>query len=111
MLYCGMEKRLSDEEILDDMTEIGLDVINPIQPLVMDPLYIKKRYGKSLTLFGAIDIQRLLPFGTTDEIRRTVREYKQKLGENGGYILSPAHNIQADTSLDRIQAFYDEALK
>jgi len=99
------------EAILDDMTEIGLDVINPIQPLAMDPYYIKKRYGKSLTLFGAIDIQRLLPFGTVDEICRTVREYKRTLGENGGYILSPAHNIQADTSLENIQAFYGEALR
>jgi uroporphyrinogen decarboxylase len=98
------------EAILDDMAEIGLDVINPIQPLAMDPYYIKKRYGRALTLFGAIDIQRLLPLGTVEEIRRTVREYKQALGENGGYILSPAHNIQADTSLERIQAFYDEAL-
>jgi len=98
------------EAILDEMAEIGLDVINPIQPLAMDPLYIKKRYGKSLTLFGAIDIQKLLPFGTAEEIRRTVRDYKRALGESGGFIISPAHNIQPDTSVENIRAFYEEAL-
>jgi len=98
------------EAILDDMIEIGLDVINPVQPLAMDPVHIKKRYGKSLTLFGAIDVQQLLPFGTTKQIRDQVREYKRILGENGGYILSPAHHIQSDTCLESIKAFYDEAL-
>ena len=56
------------EAILDDMIEIGLNVLNPIQPLSMDPVHIKRRYGKNLTLFGAIDVQQLLHFGTPAEI-------------------------------------------
>jgi uroporphyrinogen decarboxylase len=99
------------EEILDDMIEIGLDVLNPIQPLSMDPVSIKRRYGKRLTLFGAIDVQRLLPFGTPAEVRKAVREAKEVLGAGGGYILSPAHHIQSDTSLKNIQAYYEEALR
>ncbi len=99
------------EAILDEMAEIGLNVINPIQPLAMDPYKIKERYGKKLTLFGAIDVQNLLPYGTVDEIRETVTKYKKILGADGGYILSPAHHIQSDTGLEKIQAFYEEALK
>ena len=99
------------EEILDDMIEIGLNVLNPIQPLSMDPVHIKRRYGKHLTLFGAIDVQQLLPFGTPAQIEKTVREAKAVLGEGGGYILSPAHHIQSDTSLENIQAYYEEALR
>jgi uroporphyrinogen decarboxylase len=99
------------EQILDDMVEIGLNVLNPIQPLSMDPVHIKRRYGKQLTLFGAIDVQNLLPFGTPGEIRESVREAKRVLGEGGGYILSPAHHIQSDTSLQNIQAFYEEAFQ
>lgn len=99
------------EEILDDMIEIGLNVLNPIQPLSMDPAYIKRRYGRRLTLFGAIDVQHLLPFGTPAEIRKAVRDAKATLGEGGGYILSPAHHIQADTSLENIQTYYEEALQ
>ena len=99
------------EEILDDMIEIGLNVLNPIQPLSMDPVHIKRRYGKHLTLFGAIDVQQLLPFGTPAQIKKAVREAKAVLGEGGGYILSPAHHIQSDTSLENIQAYYEEALR
>lgn len=99
------------EQILDDMVEIGLDVLNPIQPLSMDPVAVKRRYGKRLTLFGAIDVQKLLPFGTPDEVRVAVRDAKRVLGEGGGYILSPAHHIQSDTSLENIRAFYEEALR
>ena len=99
------------EAILDDMVEIGLEALNPIQPLAMDPFYIKKRYGRKLTLFGAVDIQRLMPYGTPGDIVRTVREYRETLGKDGGFILSPAHHLQSDTSLENIQAFYKAALE
>jgi uroporphyrinogen decarboxylase len=96
-------------DFIDEMIEIGLDVLNPIQPLALDPFMVKRRYGKRLTMFGAIDVQRLLPYGTEAEIVSTVREYKKYLGAGGGYILSPAHHIQSDTSLHNILAFYSEA--
>lgn len=96
-------------DILDDMVEIGLDVLNPIQPLAMDPYKIKKHFGKKLTMFGAIDVQELMPHGTREQIVQTVRDYKKYLGAEGGYILSPAHHLQSDTSLENIMAFYDTA--
>ncbi len=96
-------------DALDELADIGLDVINPIQPLAMNPYEIKKRFGKRLTLFGAIDVQNLMPFGTKQEIIQTVRDYKKYLGAEGGYILSPAHHIQSDTCLENIVAFYDTA--
>lgn len=96
-------------DILDDMVEIGLDVLNPIQPLAMDPYGIKRRFGRKLTMFGAIDVQELMPNGTREQIIRTVRDYKKYLGAEGGYILSPAHHLQSDTSLENIMAFYDTA--
>lgn len=98
------------EKILDEMAEIGLDVINPIQPLAMDPKAIKQRYGKTLSLFGAVDVQQLMPFGTPEQITATVEDYRASLGAGGGYILSPAHHLQSDTSLANIQAFYRAAL-
>lgn len=98
-------------DILDEMADIGLDVINPIQPLAMDPYEIKKRFGKRLTLFGAVDVQNLMPFGTREQIEHTVREYKKYLGCQGGYILSPAHHLQSDTSLENMMAFYRTAME
>lgn len=98
------------EAILDDMAEIGLDVINPVQPAAMDPVYIKKRYGKKLVLFGGLCVQYILPGGTPDEVKKEVRRLKTEVGRGGGYILAPAHNIQSDTPLENIFAFYEEAL-
>ena len=55
-----------------------------------------KRFGDRLTFHGAVDIQQVLPFGTEDEIDAEVKERITTLGFGGGYILAPAHNVQAD---------------
>ncbi len=96
-------------EILDDMIEIGLDVLNPLQPMAIDPFEIKKRYGKHLALFGGLCVQRVMPFGTVEDVRNAVKKLIAELGKGGGYILAPAHHIQADTSLENIRAFYETA--
>lgn len=98
-------------EIIDELVEIGLDVLNPIQPLAMEPAYIKQRYGNKITLFGGLDVQRIMPYGTPDEVRAEVRRLKSVCGQDGGYILSPAHHIQSDTSLENVMAFYEAALE
>ncbi len=99
------------EAILDDMAEIGLDVINPVQPAAMDPVKIKQRYGKRLALFGGLCVQYILPGGTPGDVRCEVRRLKAEVGRGGGYILAPAHNIQSDTPVQNILSFYEEALK
>lgn len=99
------------EAILDDMHEIGLDVINPIQPKCMNPLYIKKRYGKKLAMFGGVDIQHTMPFGTVDEVVEEVRLLCTECGKGGGYIISPSHYLQIDTSVEKILAYYESAKK
>ncbi len=97
------------EAILDDMVEIGLDVLNPLQPLAIDPFRIKKRYHKRLALFGGLCVQFVMPDGSTADVRAAVSRLKSELGDGGGYILAPAHHIQADTPMENIRAFYDEA--
>jgi len=98
-------------DILDDMIEIGLDVLNPLQPMAIDPFETKKRYGKRLALFGGLCVQRVMPYGSVQDVRDTVRKLKTEMGRDGGYILAPAHHIQADTSLDNIKALYETALE
>ena len=97
------------EVILEEMHEIGLDVINPIQPGAMDPAHIKKRYGKKLALWGTLDEQNILPFGTSEEVKAEVKRLIKSCAPGGGFILAPAHNIQADTSIENILAFYEAA--
>ena len=98
-------------EILDDMIEIGLDVLNPIQPMAIDPFETKKRFGKRLALFGGLCVQHTMPYGSVEDVRNAVEKLTSEMGKGGGYILAPAHHIQADTSLDNINMFYRTASK
>ncbi|MEN8154989.1 MAG: uroporphyrinogen decarboxylase family protein [Acidobacteriota bacterium] len=99
------------EAVIDEMIEIGLDVLNPIQPLAINPFEIKKRYGKRLVLFGGLCVQRTMPLGTVQDVHNAVTGLKRDVGAGGGYILAPAHHIQADTPIENVMAFYDSALK
>jgi uroporphyrinogen decarboxylase len=93
--------------ILDDLVQIGMDVFNPVQPNVPghDPRTLKARLGDRLSFWGAIDQQHLLPHGSAAEIERDVAEKIAALGPGGGYLCSPAHIIQADTSMQNVEAF------
>jgi uroporphyrinogen decarboxylase len=93
--------------ILNDLIEIGLEVFNPVQPNVPghDPEALKTQYGDRLSFWGAIDQQQLLPFGTPAEIEADVKAKIAVLGRDGGYLCSPAHIVQSDTSLANLEAF------
>ena len=99
--------------IIPDLIEIGLDILNPLQPLAagMDAAFLKNTYGDTICLFGGIDVQELLPRGTPEEVKRVVKEKISSLGKGGGYILAPAHNIQPDTPLENIFALYEAVRK
>lgn len=94
------------EAIIDDLIEIGLDVLHPIQPKTMMPLKIKKRYGNNIVLWGTLDVQEILPCYSPAQIEEEVKRLINDCAPNGGFILSPAHAIQADTSTENILAFY-----
>jgi uroporphyrinogen decarboxylase len=95
--------------ILEDLVEIGMDVFNPVQPNVPghEPEALKARLGDRLSFWGAIDQQHLLPNGTPDEIGRDVRTKIAALGPGGGYMCSPAHIVQADTSMENVETFIE----
>jgi len=97
------------KELIPDLLDIGLDILNPIQPLAKDmaPEEIKKEFGKALTLHGCIDVQKLLPRSKPEEIKEKVKRYAHTLGEGGGVILAPAHNLQADIPLENIVSLYE----
>jgi len=99
------------EPIIDDFVEIGLDILNPLQPQAINISSLKKRYGKNLSFWGGIDIQKTLPFGTVEDITNEVKKRIRELGEGGGYIIAPSHHIQLDTSVENIMAFFDAAKK
>jgi uroporphyrinogen decarboxylase len=101
---CGAVKPL-----IPDFIEIGLDILNPIQPLAtgMEPQQLKDKFGKDLIFFGGICVQDLLPNGTPEEVKTETIRRAKILGKDGGYIIAPAHNIQEDTSMENILALFD----
>jgi len=98
----------SIQRIIPDMIALGIDILNPIQWTCarMDRKKLKKEFGSQVIFHGAMDNQHTLPFGSVENVRREVIENLDTLGQNGGYILAPCHNIQANTPIENILALY-----
>ncbi len=96
--------------IIPELVEIGIDVLNPIQPLSMDPVAIKKSAGDKLCFWGTIDEQHTLPFGSAADVEAEVRERLRTVGQNGGLILAPTHHVQLDTPLENFWAMVNTIL-
>ncbi|MCL5070016.1 MAG: hypothetical protein M1308_03850 [Actinobacteria bacterium] len=97
--------------LIDDLIEIGVDILNPVQPLAKDMNIenLKKKYGKNICFWGGIDEQKLLPFGNLQDITEEVGRLIKIFGRDGGYILAPAHNIQSDVKPENIIRLYEIA--
>lgn len=98
------------KQIIPDLIDIGLDILHPIQPEAMDPFTLKKEYGRDLTFCGGIGTQRLLPYGSADEIHEQIERLKDVMGRGGGYILEPGITIQADVPLKNIITMIEAVL-
>jgi uroporphyrinogen-III decarboxylase len=90
--------------IIPDLIEIGVDVLNPIQPASMDPAQIKREFGNQLCFWGSIDEQHTLPFGSAADVEAEVRHRLETIGRDGGLILAPTHHVQLDTPLENFWA-------
>jgi uroporphyrinogen decarboxylase len=88
--------------------ECGLDILDPLQTTAagMDMEKIKREFGDKLAFHGSIDIQRVMPFGTVDEVREEVKLRIKQLAPGGGFILAPSHAFQDDTPPENIVAMY-----
>ena len=96
--------------LIDDLIEIGVDVLNPIQPLpgLMDPETLRERFGGRLTFHGGLDVQTLLPSGTPDEVADHVRRYFEILGAEN-YIMAPTNSVQPGTPPENVAVAYATA--
>lgn len=90
--------------IMGDLIEIGVDILNALQPTAanMDLQSIKETFGSQAALFGGLDTQDVIPFGSLDDIEREVKHALKVAAPGGGYILAGAHNIQPDTSVEKL---------
>ncbi len=97
-------------DLMDDLVEIGLNVINPIQPECMDPVDVKKRWGDRIVIHGGISLQRTLPFGSVADVKAEVTDLIRQCGYNGGLVMFPSNVIQPDTPVENVIACFQTAL-
>jgi uroporphyrinogen decarboxylase len=96
-------------KIIPDMIEAGIDVLNPIQWRCkgMDRANLKRDFGAHIVFHGGVDNQQTLAYGSVEDVREEVMVNIQVLGEEGGYIPAPCHNIQAVSPPENIVAMYE----
>jgi uroporphyrinogen decarboxylase len=97
--------------IIPDLIEIGLDVLNPVQPACMDPAKLKEAFGDRLCFWGSMDEQHTLPFGSPADVKNEVLTRLKTIGKNGGLILGPTHHVQLDTPLENFWAMVNTAVE
>ncbi len=95
---------------LDDMIEIGLDAIHPVQSAAMDVEALGKRYGNNLVFYGGIDCQDVLNHGTPDDVRKNVENIVKHLGRYGNMVLAPI-NIMRDVPIANFVALAEAVNK
>jgi uroporphyrinogen decarboxylase len=95
------------QEIYPDLIEIGAHVHQTFQPEIYDMAGVKREYGRDLAFWGGISTQGLLPRATPEEIRREVRETLRLMGQGGGYIASPTHDVAEDVPAENILALLE----
>lgn len=95
------------EPIVPDLVEIGLNVLNPIQPECMDDRKLKREFGHTLSFWGGINVQKTIPFGSPADVVSEVREKLEIYADAGGFIISSSHNVQPNVrSVDNTLIYY-----
>jgi len=98
------------EPLIEAMIECGFDILNPVQCSThgMDPAHLKEEFGERIVFWGGgVETQTTLAFGTPEEVRKEVLQRCEIFAENGGFVFTSVHNIQADTPVENIVAMID----
>jgi uroporphyrinogen decarboxylase len=91
--------------IVPELIEIGVSVLNPVQPECMDPAALKAEFGDRLAFWGTVGTQSTMPHGTPAEVRAVVRERIATVGKGGGLLISPTHTLEPDVPWENVVAF------
>ena len=96
-------------DIVEELIGIGVDVLNPVQPECVEPALLKEKYGQRLSFYGCVGTQTVMPFGTAEDVRKTVRELFDTVGKGGGLLLCPTHMLEPEVPWENIEAFVETA--
>jgi uroporphyrinogen decarboxylase len=95
------------QELFPELIDIGLDVFNPFQPDVMDVYDVKRRFGDRLAFYGGMSVQKMLPYGTPEQVRDETRRLMDGIGQGGGFIIAPSHHMPGDIPVENMLAFVE----
>ncbi|MFW6119758.1 MAG: uroporphyrinogen decarboxylase family protein, partial [Petrotogales bacterium] len=99
-------------KLIPDFIDAGIEVLNPVQTNArgMDPLVLKREFGKELTFWGGgCDTQHILPFGSLEELEDDVKKRMDIFAPYGGFVFAAIHNIQKEVSPEKVVLLYDSA--
>ena len=93
------------ERLITRLMDIGVDVLNPVQPECMDIVSVKRSYGDRLSFWGTIGTQTTMPFGTPGDVTRAVRHSIEHVGRGGGLLIAPTHVLEPEVPWENIESF------
>ncbi len=95
------------EPLINDLIDAGVDILNPVQPECMDFAEIHAKYGDRLSFNGTLGTQQVMPFGTPEDVSRTVRRNLEIAGAKGGLLCCPTHMLEPEVPWENIVAYVE----
>ena len=93
------------EPFIPDLIEVGVDILNPVQPECMSFEKLHKEYGDVLSFSGTIGTQKLMSFGTPRQVYdETIRNLKIA-GKKGGLFCCPTHMLEPEVPWENLEAY------
>jgi uroporphyrinogen decarboxylase len=92
---------------IDQLIEVGVDILNPIQPECMSFDEVHDKFGHQLSFWGTLGTQQLLPFGTKEEVLQTTLSRLNKCGEKGGIVIGPTHMVEPEVPWENLTAIVE----
>jgi uroporphyrinogen decarboxylase len=96
-------------DFIPDYIDIGVDIVNPIQPECNDLAEIGRKFGGKISFWGGIGTQTTMPYGTPEEVKNKVQEVQTQLGCQGGLLLAPSHILEPEVPWENVIAFVEAA--
>ena len=96
------------EPLVGELAEVGIDVLESVQPEANDVEKLKTLHGDRLAFWGTMGAQSTFSQGSPDDVRREVRQRIATVGKGGGLMLAPAHRLEPEVSVENVLAFVDE---
>ena len=94
---------------IDQLIEIGVDILNPVQPESMSFDEVYDQYGKRISFWGTLGTQKLLPFGTAEDVYKTTISRLERCGEKGGIVIGPTHMVEPEVPWENLTAIVEAA--